>query len=46
MDSFPEKGEAGVSVDPVSSIRLYVVSEMKETGGGVMVPASFKGHIA
>jgi hypothetical protein len=37
---FPEKGEAGVSVDPLGSVRIYVVTELKEPGKGVMVSAS------
>jgi hypothetical protein len=40
VDSFPEKGEAGVSVDPIGSIRVYVVTDLKKVGNGVMVPAS------
>jgi hypothetical protein len=37
---FPEKGEAGASIDSVGSVRVYVVTELKETGNGVMVSAS------
>jgi hypothetical protein len=35
-----EKGEAGASAYPVGSIQVYVVTELKETGNGVMVLAS------
>jgi hypothetical protein len=38
--TFPEKGEAGASVDPGDSDRVHVVTELKEAGNGVMVPAS------
>jgi hypothetical protein len=34
------KWEAGVSVDPIVSVRVYVVMELKEPRNGVMVPAS------
>jgi hypothetical protein len=40
MDPFPEKGEAGASVDPIGSVQVYVMTELKEPGAGVMVPAS------
>jgi hypothetical protein len=35
---FPEKGEAGASIDSVGSLRVDV-TELKETGNGVMVSA-------
>jgi hypothetical protein len=31
------KGEAGVIIDPVGSVRVDVVTELKEPGNGVMV---------
>jgi hypothetical protein len=34
---FPEKGEAGASIDSVGSLRVDVVTELKEPGNGVMV---------
>jgi hypothetical protein len=37
---FPEKGEVGAYVDPLGSVRVYVVTELKEPGNGVMVSAS------
>jgi hypothetical protein len=37
---FPEKGEAAASIDSVGSLRVDVVTELKETGSGVMVSAS------
>jgi hypothetical protein len=37
---FPEKGEAGASIDSVGSLRVDVVTELKETENGVMVSAS------
>jgi hypothetical protein len=37
---FPEKGEAGASIDPIGSVRVYVVTELKEPGNGIMVSAS------
>jgi hypothetical protein len=37
---WPEKQEAGVSIDSVGSVRIYVVTELKEPGNGVMVSAS------
>jgi hypothetical protein len=40
VDPFTEKGKAGASVDPVGSVRVYVVLEPKETRDGVKVPAS------
>jgi hypothetical protein len=40
VDPFPEKGEAGAPVDPIGSVRVDVVTELKEPGNGVMVPAS------
>jgi hypothetical protein len=40
VESITDKGEAGASVDPVGSVRVYVVSELKETGDGVTIPAS------
>jgi hypothetical protein len=39
VDPFPEKGEAGLSVDLIGSIQMYVVTELKETGSNVAVPA-------
>jgi hypothetical protein len=36
----PEKGEAGASIDPLGSFRVYMVAELKEPGNGVMVSAS------
>jgi hypothetical protein len=32
---FPEKGEAGASIDFVGSLRVDVVTELKEMGNGV-----------
>jgi hypothetical protein len=32
-------GEAGTPVDPVDSVRDYMVTELKEKGNGVMVSA-------
>jgi hypothetical protein len=40
VDPFPEKGEAGVSIDPISSVSVYVVTKLKETRNGVVVPAT------
>jgi hypothetical protein len=37
---FPEKGEAGASIDSVGNVRVYVVTELKEPGNVVMVSAS------
>jgi hypothetical protein len=37
---FPEKGEAGASIDSVGSLRVDVVTKLKEMGNGVMVSAS------
>jgi hypothetical protein len=37
---FPEKGEAVASIDSVGIVRVDVVTELKESGNGVMVPAS------
>jgi hypothetical protein len=34
------KGEAGASIDPVGSVRVYVMTELKEPGNAVMIPAS------
>jgi hypothetical protein len=33
----PEKGEAGVSIDPLDSVRVYVVTELKEPGNTTKV---------
>jgi hypothetical protein len=38
VDQFPEKGEDGASIDPIGSVRVYVVTELKEPGNDVMVP--------
>jgi hypothetical protein len=40
MDPFTEKGEAGASIGPIGSTRADVLTQLKETGDGVMVPAS------
>jgi hypothetical protein len=42
VNPFPEKGEAGASIDSVGSVRVDVVTELKETGNGVMVSACRK----
>jgi hypothetical protein len=39
VDPFPEEGEAGLSVDLIGSIQMYVVTELKETGSNIVVPA-------
>jgi hypothetical protein len=39
VDPFPEKGDDGMSIDPLGSVRVDVVTELKETGNGVMVLA-------
>jgi hypothetical protein len=33
-------GVAGSGVEPIGSVRVYVVTELKEPGNGVMVPTS------
>jgi hypothetical protein len=40
MYPFLEKRKVGASIDSVGSVRVYVVTELKESGNGVMVPAS------
>jgi hypothetical protein len=42
VDAFPEQAEAGMPVDPLGSLRTYVVLELKEARNGVMVPAPEK----
>jgi hypothetical protein len=37
-----EQTEASTSVDPLGSVRVYMVLELKETRDGAMVPASKK----
>jgi hypothetical protein len=37
---FLEKGESGASIDSVGSVRVDVVTELKEPGNSVMVSAS------
>jgi hypothetical protein len=37
-----EQTETSASVDPLGSIRVYMVLEQKETSGGAMVSASKK----
>jgi hypothetical protein len=36
---FSEKHEARACIDPLGSVRVYVVTELKEPGNGVTVPA-------
>jgi hypothetical protein len=40
VDAFVEQTEASVSVDPLGSVRVYMVLELKEMRDGAMVPAS------
>jgi hypothetical protein len=40
VNPFMEQLEAGESIGPVGSVRVYMVSELKEMGYGVMVCAS------
>jgi hypothetical protein len=42
VDAFTEETEASASVDPVGSVRVYVVFELKETRDGALIPASKK----
>jgi hypothetical protein len=35
-----EKGEASASIDPVGSVGVYKVSELKDMGDSVLVPES------
>jgi hypothetical protein len=40
MDAFTDQTEARASIDPVGSVRVYMVLELKETRDGVLISAS------
>jgi hypothetical protein len=40
VDMFMKQREASASVEPVGSIRIYMMLELKEMEGGAMVSAS------